>query len=492
MTTGNRPRFASWAAVSTLPQAKKISLQDQLAVNREHIQRHGGELVEELVVPGESRNIVLFEDAARRMPAYARLHELIKAKAFDVLIYLDRSRLGRQASLSMAVVALCTTHGIAVYEVENPPASIDAARLQSHDDMLIGAIKSVGAEREVRKLQERHRAGMIGRIKDGQPANKLVYGYRAQFDDVGNKEIVIDEPAAAVVRRIFDLYLAGHGTPHIARSLNDDDIPAPMGGIWQPVNVRSILDNVRRYAGLTAVNRRSRTNRPYVEASAKWAPLIDAETLKRLEAERKFRRDSRRIVDTPYKLSGIVWCMDCQRRLVVQRVEPKKEGNLGPFQMVCPGHGGISYRRVEAKLREKMESLNDADLDSLTSNVDPLDTLRTRIGELAAKLATFDDAIARADNAYVRGTMTLERYEAQLRRINEDSAEVETERAELEAMLVAETERGDQRQRLEETAQLGIAVLDDPDSVKSNAWLRTHVRVWVNVKEHKVYAVHWI
>ena len=181
-----------------------------------------------------------------------------------------------------------------------------------------------------------------------------------------------------------------------------------------------------------------------------------------------------------------------QRRLNVQRMEPKKEGNLGPFQLVCPGHGGIAYRRVEAKLREKMESLNDADLDSLVNNVDPLDILRSRIAELDAKLAAFDDAIARADNAYVRGSMTLGRYEAQLQRIHEDSAEVAAEKAELESLLVAETERGSQRQRLEETAQLGIAMLDDPDSVKSNAWLRTHVRVWVNIKEHKVYAVHWI
>ena len=121
-----------------------------------------------------------------------------------------------------------------------------------------------------------------------------------------------------------------------------------------------------------------------------------------------------------------------------------------------------------------------------------LDWDPARIAELDAKLAAFDDAIARADNAYVRGSMTLGRYEAQLQRIHEDSAEVAAEKAELESLLVAETERGSQRQRLEETAQLGIAMLDDPDSVKSNAWLRTHVRVWVNIKEHKVYAVHWI
>src|SRR5690606_23048770 len=117
-------RFVSWAAVSSLPQTKKVSLEDQLRTNREHIARYGGQLVAELVVPGKSRSIVLFEDACRRIEAYARLRELIDARAFDVLIYLDRSRLGRKASLSMAIVELCHEAGNATYETENPPVAL--------------------------------------------------------------------------------------------------------------------------------------------------------------------------------------------------------------------------------------------------------------------------------------------------------------------------------------------------------------------------------
>lgn len=491
MTTGKRPRFASWAAVSTLPQAKKISLEDQLAMNREHIQRHGGDVVAELVVPGESRNIVLFEDAARKMSAYARLHELIKLKAIDVLIYLDRSRLGRQASLSMAVVALCTTNGIAVYEVENPPTSLDAARQQSHDDMLLGAIKSVGAEREIQKLRERHKSGMIGRIRTGKPANKLVYGYRPFYDDSGGRKILIDEPAAAVVRRIFATYLDGHGTPYIARSLNADGIPAPMGGYWQAINVRSILDNVRRYAGVTAVNRRTKTNRPYTEAPAQWEPIIDKTTLERLEAERKFRRDSRRTADTPYLLSGVCYCVHCQRRLIVQKFRPKQPGNLGAMQLICTRrHGGIAYRRVEAVLREKMASLNEVDLDSLTVTIDPLDALRNQLGIYTAQLADLEASIARAETAYIRGRLPIERYEVQLDTLNAEIAAVHKQQQQVEQELTDAAARGNQRQRLEETAKLGLAKLDDPDTASSNAWLRTHVRIWIDGQA--VFAVEWI
>ena len=92
-------RWVSWAAVSSLPQAKKVSIDDQLAENRQHAERHDGQVVAELVVPGESRSIVLFEDACRRIDAYAELKRLIDGRAFDVLVYLDRSRLGRKASL---------------------------------------------------------------------------------------------------------------------------------------------------------------------------------------------------------------------------------------------------------------------------------------------------------------------------------------------------------------------------------------------------------
>jgi len=35
-------RFVSWTAVSSLPQAKKISLEDQRNTNHRHIERHDG------------------------------------------------------------------------------------------------------------------------------------------------------------------------------------------------------------------------------------------------------------------------------------------------------------------------------------------------------------------------------------------------------------------------------------------------------------------
>ena len=63
-----------------------------------------GALIESLIVPGESRSIVRFDDACKQIEAYAKLEQHIQRKDFDVLGFLDRSRLGRTAALSMTVV----------------------------------------------------------------------------------------------------------------------------------------------------------------------------------------------------------------------------------------------------------------------------------------------------------------------------------------------------------------------------------------------------
>lgn len=118
-------RIAIWRAVSSLPQAKKISLDDQLDQALAVVKRHDAHLVADLEVHGESRSIILFEDACERIEAYSRLKGLIDDRAIDVLIYLDVSRLGRMAALVLAIAELCTRAGILLYELDNPPASLE-------------------------------------------------------------------------------------------------------------------------------------------------------------------------------------------------------------------------------------------------------------------------------------------------------------------------------------------------------------------------------
>lgn len=51
------------------------------------------------------------------------------------------------------------------------------------------------------------------------------FGYKK---DTNNKNhLIINEETAPIVRRIFELYLKGVGTPKISKILNDENIPSP-------------------------------------------------------------------------------------------------------------------------------------------------------------------------------------------------------------------------------------------------------------------------
>ncbi len=89
-------------------------------------------------------------------------------------------------------------------------------------------------------------------------ASFALYGYRKDPRD--HSHLLVDEPAAKVVRRIFALYLDGYGTARIARQLNAEGIPPPsvyralQSGtpvepcLWSKATVRRIL-STSTYAG---------------------------------------------------------------------------------------------------------------------------------------------------------------------------------------------------------------------------------------------------
>lgn len=491
-------RFVSWAAVSSLPQAKKISLEDQLAVNRAHAERRGGTVVAELVVPGESRHIVLFEDAARKIPAYAQLRELIDQQAFDVLIFLDRSRLGRKASLSMSVVELCHEAGIVTYATESPPASLEAA--STYDDMLIGAIKSVGAQQEIVKLQERHRMGMEARIQRGDFPGIVLWGWQVEYEIVEGKkpkrQIVVDEEAATVIRLIVQLYLRhGLGLKAIAEELNRQGYQSPSGKAWTKTHLYQIIDRIWRYAGYQEFNRRPRhksLDKKYVRAKSKWPAIISEADALAVEESRQYRGGQRRRVASPHRYSGVVYCALCGDPLTAQwtfstnRRDPSIRYEREQYRCYHNGilrhkRASIPAHRIDAAVKLAIEQLQDKAARERLSQVTPDHTqqIQEQIDRWSKMIETTNAAILRADDAYISGIMDLERYNRQVDRLKaqlvEQTKELETWHTRLAAQSFA-----DQRPlRLEEVAQHGIEMISTDDIATARTWFHKHMRIWM-------------
>ncbi len=479
-------KAALWAAVSSKPQAEKISNQEQLRLGHAAADKLGAQVVAELVVPGESRNIVLFEDAARRIEAYAALKQLIDTAAVDVLIYLDRSRLGRQASLSMAVVALCAQAGIATYELDAPPA--DLTQGGSTQDVYLGAIKSAGAQAEIEKLRQRHRMGMIGRVRKGKAANKVAYGYRIAYDAHGARQVVIDEAAATVVQRLVTLYLAGHGGEYIATVFNAEGILSPGGTTWIRSTVIALLKGAHWWAGIAAINRRSRTGRPYVEAPAQWPPIIDAATYAALLEERQARRAHRRLATGRYLLSGICICQVCGGNMIVAMRK-----RSGYRHLLCRQHGhyvSIREEPVLSVIREQLALLREVDITNLLEQGDGDATakLAERIQTQQAAIARTQQAMQRIDTAYADGTLDTERYRLQVERLKAQAVQAAAEIERLQALADSEAAAGTRRQRLEYARDNAAAILDG-DPGPANVFLRHLLRVWCADKT--VISLEW-
>lgn len=84
--------------------------------------------------------------------------------------------------------------------------------------------RNIVNEMYARDISKKIKASIYAKAKKGKRMICIpIYGYKNDE----NKEWVIDETAAAIVRRIFSLYLEGNGIRTIANTLTKEGIPTP-------------------------------------------------------------------------------------------------------------------------------------------------------------------------------------------------------------------------------------------------------------------------
>jgi site-specific DNA recombinase len=173
-------------------------------------------------------------------PALTRLRELVQARQVDCVVSYSLDRLSRSVADTVQLVQ----HewlGKCIYRSASQPISTEDGNPVGQ---LIFNILASFAEFERALIRERTHSGLVRRARQGKyPGTRVApYGYRR--DAKGH--LVIDEPAAAVVRRVFEMAAAGplgQGPITIARTLMAEGIPSPTGGPWWHHVVRSMLQN---------------------------------------------------------------------------------------------------------------------------------------------------------------------------------------------------------------------------------------------------------
>lgn len=488
-------RFVSWAAVSSLPQAKKISVDDQLQTNREHIEKWGGVLYTELPIRGKSRSITTWEEACGTIPEYAQLRDMIERRAFDVLIYLDRSRLGRKSSLIETMVELCHEAGIITYATESPPATLEP-QSGNFANKVVGAIESIMAQEEVTKMTRRHAMGMAARVRNGDFPGRIPYGWKVHYevaDDKPLRTVKVDEDAKEVLLSIFDLYTEnGLSCEAIAEYLSVSGIPSTNGKPWAASVVHAIINLAPRYAGMLQLNRKSK-QRAYIESRSKWPAIIDDEMASRIAAERKRRASAKRAVHTVHLFSQIVWCEKCERKMHgrwnwrVSRTDTSKRIRFEDYCCALMHNAGhaqwhIVGTYVMDAVRRAIEYVQDeANRQAIVDRyIDKTPTIKAKISKAQARLSKHQEAEERLDHAYIIvGKMSPERYEMQVKTLEAQRRTMEAEIEQLRTEMYAEQFDRQRPDRLREFASQGLTMLDCPDIQTANTWFRRHIKIWL-------------
>jgi site-specific DNA recombinase len=167
-------------------------------------------------------------------PALERALALARDREVDLLLVYRVDRLSRNVRQLAQLAEQLDGYGCALRSATEPFDTAAAA------GRMMLQMLGVFAEFEHATIVDRVTAGIERRAKQGRWATgRLPFGYRR----TEQKDVVPDEAKAAVVQRIFRLYVnARLGTVAMARLLDAEQAPAPARG-WQPAVVQWVLSN---------------------------------------------------------------------------------------------------------------------------------------------------------------------------------------------------------------------------------------------------------
>lgn len=226
-------RVALYARFSTDMQ-NQASVDDQMRVTEERAKREGWKVVEKYADHGIS-------GASMIRPGIQKLMQDAAAKKFDVVIAEALDRLSRDQEDVAGIYKRLLFSGIKIVTLSEGEIN----------EMHIG-LKGTMNALFLKDLVTKTKRGMRGRIEVGKAAGGISYGYNAlrRQDDKGEiirGEREINHEQAAVVRRIFKEYIAGHSPESIAKELNKEGIPGINGKDW---NASTINGNRKRGLGI--------------------------------------------------------------------------------------------------------------------------------------------------------------------------------------------------------------------------------------------------
>ncbi len=379
-------------------------------------------------------------------PDFMRMMEDVKSGKISTIITKDLSRFGRDYLMTGQYIEMVLPD----YDVRYIAINDNVDTLRSENEMMV--FKNVFNDWYARDCSKKIKAVFKVKGQSGKPLGKPPYGYKKSETD---KNVwLVDEEAAEIVRRVFQMCIDGYGPAQIAKALRNDNILIPTayeqskgeGGTrpfrnptyWGEQTINKMLDKIE-YAGHTAnfkTKKKSYKNKKKIDnPKSEWQifenthpAIISQHDFDLVQELRKNKRKLQHLEEVnPF--SGIVYCADCGKKMYLCRAksintdqEHLKCGTYAKRKDECSAHFIRTLvleelvlselRKITTYVREHEEEFVELAMqNSAQKQSAELKAAKKRLAQSEKRISELDKLFTRLYEDNVSGKISDERFE---------------------------------------------------------------------------------
>jgi len=257
-------------------------------------------------------------------PQFQQMITDAESKQFHIILVHKYDRFARKVELSQRIkgqLSKCNINVVSITEpIEDNPMGF-----------FVSGLHELMAEYYIKNLAQEVKKGMRERVKQGLSNGSVPYGYTTE-----KGHMCINQEQAAVVKKIFNMYNEGYGTPRISNWLAENGISSPVPGcVWNHYTILYILKNIK-YIG-------------YIKHAGEiykglHEPIIENSTFELAQkylVDRMCKREPKGKNELKFMLLGLARCGVCGKKMGIhaswKNVRKQRNGE-SYYYYVCSGH----------------------------------------------------------------------------------------------------------------------------------------------------------
>ena len=318
-------------------------------------------------------------------PGFTAMMEEVEAGNVEAIIVKDMSRLGRDYLKVGQIMEILRQRGVRLIAIND---GVDSQNGENDFTPFLNIMYEFYARDTSRKIKSVFKAkGMSGKHMTGT----VIYGY---LWDEKRENWIVDEEAAAIVRRIFSMTLEGYGPYQIASRLSQEKIEIPsvhLARYGEGVNQNRAIKDIYGWGSSTIVNilkkreylghtvnfktqKHFKDKKSHYVDESEWTifenthePIITQEMYDNIQ---RIRSNVRRYPDgwgEAAPLTGLLYCADCGGKMYVHRTYNGKRSpqytcsqySKVPVGTLCPTQHRIAEKVVLSLVSDTLHAIAD-------------------------------------------------------------------------------------------------------------------------------------